>query len=658
MKTLEFFESQKQADIQSAFWRIFFLATAIIASFVIGQTGEGVFSALMNTAEAEPPSWSSDLSFKISTIVFGILFTSVLFHTLSTKKHGFHSTLTSSGARKIHFGTVDKNEKKLINVTQEMALASGAKLPALYILTNDESINAFTVGFNQQSAAIVITEAALEHLTRAELQGVIAHEFAHILNSDVALNTKFIPFAKAFQFTSTAGWIVALITPLLMLPLIASILILDLSAGSVLIFAATTIAAGATGPLGKISLLLLQVLHSRTREWKADAAAVQFTRDPSGLRGALEKVDRNRMKEILGYKRLKQFEHMFFVQGFSSILGKILSTHPPLISRIRALGNTNYISTTEKIYFRVAHKQESILESRETSLATAQIDIANHLANDASNQRKVSMIQALSNKNRPTHDSLARAKRILYLAHSQFGDSLETHDGIYAVVFALALRLSSGKIDDLISNQGLLNQRQYGLVKNSFFPFFLEFPFADCLSFIQLACLHTKQWSNYQRHLLLNKVIVLYKCDYEISAKEMSFILVLGRELLDDVEMSKFGSSQATSDRYPDLANFIAFICHTGHSDNEALMNGAYNTGMSAIGLTDQRLPRLNDITPEGNIRAVGRICSSRGKTRKAYLKAFVEAILADEAVHENEFHILRAICYTLNIPIPLPPPN
>lgn len=653
MSTTNFFADQKRARTQSALWRItFLLATACVAASV-GLTGAAVFKSLMQSAGSEPPQWSRNLSLIISAGVFCLIFLTNFVHSRKLNKSGVHTLLTHTGARRIQFGTTNLSEKKLINVTQEMALASGVRLPALYILPRDESINAFTVGLTPQNTAIALTESALVWLTRSELQGVVAHEFAHILNADVTMNTRFIPFARSFLFISAVGWTVALLSPLLLMPIIMSILLLDLSAGPILIFTAIAISAALMGLLGKITLLLMQRFHSRTREWLADAAAVQFTRDPSSLRGALEKVDKNQTTELFGYKKFKHLEHMFFVSGRPSIFNELLAIHPPIVARIRALGHRDYTSPSQKIYFRVNSEVASdnpmapALNQTKNDHQTVTRPKSDHIA------QMVNMSWALRSQERQTKGSLARAKKLLYAAHSKLDNHLDTPEGITTILFALAIRLSSGKSEDVRLCNDLLTPQQIQLLNERFLPLFNEFPFCDCLAFVPLACLKTFAWSSLQKNLLLTKVISLFKRDNNISAKELSFILTVGRELLTDIELRSFAHSGA-SNPYQELTNLLAFICHAGLSNEISSAQAAYNIGLKTLGLTSQKLPILQNIPPESLLRAIGEICAAPDKTKRLYLSALLRAVFADQRVHEDEFHILRAVCTCLNVPVPL----
>lgn len=652
MNTIDFFASQKQAEFQSRVWRIIFLFSTAAISVAIGYFAEVLFGFLMTSAGAELPHWSRNLHIKIAGVVFGafVLVGGVL--SVRFAKANFHVLLMLCGAKKFQFSSKDVNEKRFVNVAQEMALASGTRLPSLYVLPRDESINAFTIGFNQESAAIVLTQSALQHLNRSELQGVCAHEFVHILNNDVAINTRFIPYAQTLLLISSAAWILALVSPLAMMPLIMAILILQLSAGSVLICAAIAIASGLTGVFGKLQLRMLRTMHSRSREWLADAAAVQFTREPSGLRGALEKVDRNFTKELLNSKKFREFMHMFFVSGHSSLLGEVFAVHPPIVARIRALGAPNYASPKEKVYFRVedaTDESEAIMQTASSAL------FRGHWHEGESRNEKISLTRSFQSGDKLSQESLARAKQILFSAERQLGEHLEHYNGVCGVVVGIALRLGGVATDELALKGIALKQENIEIIKDQILPFFSKHSFADCLSFVPLACLKSASWSIAQRHDLLNKVITIFLNDYRLSAKELSFILTLGSVLLESQELLSFGGA-TESNRYIDVANLVAFVSYAGSSENGEIESKAYQAAMSSLGIPNQNRPQLSGIPPASLLRAVGFIATSKDRTKRALISTLAGVILADKHVSEDEYHVLRAVCYSLNLPVPLRP--
>jgi len=237
------------------------------------------------------------------------------------------------GGRLVDPATTDPDERRLLNVVEEMAIASGVPVPAVFVLPED-GINAFAAGYGLHDAAVAVTQGALRHLTRDELQGVIAHEFSHILNGDMRLNIRLI----------------GLLHGLLVLALVGRVLVRSgtrssrsrgsrKGAGS----AHTVLIGLALIILGYIGVLfgkLIKAAASRQREFLADAAAVQFTRNPDGIAGALKKIGALGAGSRIQHPRAEELSHLYFASGFGSRFSGLFATHPPLEERIRRIDPT------------------------------------------------------------------------------------------------------------------------------------------------------------------------------------------------------------------------------------------------------------------------------------------------------------------------------
>jgi Zn-dependent protease with chaperone function len=236
------------------------------------------------------------------------------------------------GGRPVSPGTSDPLEKRLINVVEEMAIASGVPVPQVWILDEEPGINAFAAGTDAANAVIGVTRGCLELLKRSELQGVVAHEFSHILNGDMRLNQRLIGWVFGLMMVAMAGR--AILYSLRRVRVRSSGN--SRSSGG---FLAILLAAGLTlwivGSLGSLFARLLQAAFSRQREFLADAAAVQFTREPSGIAGALKKIGGHSGNGVLSSGEAGEARHLFFAASDFFRLG--LSTHPPLPERIRRI---------------------------------------------------------------------------------------------------------------------------------------------------------------------------------------------------------------------------------------------------------------------------------------------------------------------------------
>jgi Zn-dependent protease with chaperone function len=229
----------------------------------------------------------------------------------------------SLGGVRVSADTTDPLQRRLLNVVEEMAIASGVPMPEVYLLEQESGINAFAAGHNTSNAAIGVTRGALTTLNRSELQGVIAHEFSHILNGDMRLNMR----------------LMGLLFGLLVIALIGRTVLRGASRvrgdrkGGVMIVVLIAVAVLIIGYIGLFFGRLIQAAVSRSRESLADASAVQFTRDPGGLRGALVKIGASTAGSRVGNPEVEEVAHMLFAPGMS----RFFATHPALVDRLKAI---------------------------------------------------------------------------------------------------------------------------------------------------------------------------------------------------------------------------------------------------------------------------------------------------------------------------------
>lgn len=228
------------------------------------------------------------------------------------------------GGRMVLPNTNDAMERKILNIVEEMAIASGNPVPPVYLL-DEPGINAFAAGTDRRNAVIGVTRGCIELLNRDELQGVVAHEFSHIHNGDMRLNMR----------------LVAVLHGILLIGLIGSMMLRSSARRSRDKNQSAQIGLGlALVVLGYCGVLfgnLIKAAVSRQREFLADASAVQFTRNPSGIANALKKIGGHSEHALLHNPRAAEFSHMYFSQGITSALGLMMATHPPLPQRIRKI---------------------------------------------------------------------------------------------------------------------------------------------------------------------------------------------------------------------------------------------------------------------------------------------------------------------------------
>lgn len=232
------------------------------------------------------------------------------------------------GGRPLNLETRNEEERRLLNVVEEMAIASGMPVPEVFVL-EDQAINAFAAGHDLDDAAIGVTRGALEALDRDQLQGVIAHEFSHILHGDMRLNLRLVALLHGVLVIGLAG-------RLLLHSSGGSHRTRSRRGGGHVAVLGLGAALTVLGYAGTLCGNLIKAAVSRQREFLADASAVQYTRHPEGIGGALKVLAAHRLGSRLLATHAQEFSHLFFGSGVRS-LSRLTATHPPLEARIRRL---------------------------------------------------------------------------------------------------------------------------------------------------------------------------------------------------------------------------------------------------------------------------------------------------------------------------------
>src|ERR1051325_10285133 len=319
---MDFFERQDKARKNTKVLVVYFVlavACIIAAVYLACLLILGGAAAHHHGRAAEFALWNSDVFFyssmgTLAVIVFGSLY------QISALSGGGSVVAESLGGRPVEPGTTDAQERRLLNVVEEMSIASGVPMPKVYVLDEERGINAFAAGHSTSDAVVAVTRGTLQTLNRDELQGVIGHEFSHILNGDMRLNLRLMGIIFGILCLATIGRILLRTRgrrnplPLLGLALLA------------------------IGGIGVFFGRLIQAAVSRQREFLADASSVQFTRNPAGLSGALQKI--GGVGSQIESDRAADACHMFFGNALGSSFLGMFATHPPLEERIRAIDPT------------------------------------------------------------------------------------------------------------------------------------------------------------------------------------------------------------------------------------------------------------------------------------------------------------------------------
>jgi Zn-dependent protease with chaperone function len=328
---VDFFGRQERARRRTRWLILIFTLAVVVVSTAVGL----VLALLLESLEGDWNLPSRDWIAANAGIVGGMSLAAAGFIlAASLFKHfqlgsGGSEVAAELGGEPVLPEDRDPGRRRLQNIVDEMAIAAGIPAPQAYVLEQETAINAFAAGHTPENAAVAVTRGALNRLSRAELQGVIGHEFSHILNGDMRLNTRLIGYLFGILAVSLVG------RSMLRAAGHRGVRT-GRGAGSAVFFLAGS-AVFVLGYTGVLAGRLIQAAVSRQREFLADAAAVQFTRLPEGLAGALRKIAGLPAGSWLRSARAEEVSHMLFAGGRRTLAG-LLATHPPIADRLAALG--------------------------------------------------------------------------------------------------------------------------------------------------------------------------------------------------------------------------------------------------------------------------------------------------------------------------------
>ena len=544
------------------------------------------------------------------------------------------------GGRCVEPNPSDLDEQRLRNVVEEMAIASGMPVPEIYVLDNERGINSFAAGHTQSDVAIGVTRGCLKLLTRDELQGVIAHEFSHVLNGDTRLNMLLIGLAHGLFWPTIVGRVLTRGTT--QAPEIGDS-IFDEDTNPVLL---------PTAPIGvlflivgSVSLPFVRLLKSaicRQREWLADAAAVQFTRNPAGITGALKKIGGLYKHGRLDTPHAETASHLYFAGLEFDPWLTFLSTHPPVAKRILAIDPT-------------FDGQFHHIKMLPPSQGEREVMFDEHLSKViAIGKARPEML--ISNAGNPTREHIQQAAVLRLCLSDKFTTALRNPEGAMAVVYALLLSPDDAtqgqqfQILQLQAGSSIRKQTADLLAEIQNLGDRIKLPLID-LALPALRNLEPRQYDQFT-----SVVQQLIECDRAIELFEYTLQRILFRHL-----RPYFDGETKSSTRYgsvknvlPECATLLSALAHVGQ-DDEADARAAFAKGqefLDAPGAQIQFLTRSEwDL---GKVdAALARLAQSPPAVQCTLLLACGKTVAADNHVTEREAELLRAIADSLDCPLP-----
>jgi Zn-dependent protease with chaperone function len=651
---MDFFEHQDRARRNTGLLVLLFVCAVLI---LVALTNLFVVMAIWsfgyNTPQSimQAPAQGVELFFElfdwqrfllIGLAVSGVVLAAILYKWAQLSEGG-KAIAESLGGVRIRPDSADADEKRALNVVEEMALASGMPVPPVYLLPDEGGINAFAAGNTPADAVVGVTRGCIALLDRDQLQGVIAHEFSHILNGDMRLNLRLITVLHGIVFIGSVGELLLRFRPG------------RSSSGrsrgdgrlALLGFALLLV-----GWIGSFCGNLIRASVSRQREFLADASAVQFTRNPEGIAGALKVIGGLSQGSLprgtlLHNPEAEEMSHLFFGQALEKLTG-LYATHPPLIERIMRLeptwnGHYLYVSPQEKpVDEETEEEAEAKEKCKRETLVTATVlgaAMGGELL-DPAELLMQSNLNAVQQGLDHIPDSLREQAREAFGATALVFGLLLSEDAETRRVQLEGLKSAQwpGLADEAARAEQTLQQLQRSL----------HLPLLE-LCFPALKWLSEAQYKSFRQHLLQ-----LIRADGRVDLYEWCIYQLLTHYL--DPEYGRVRPSKAkykTPQQVSDAFHLVlSLLVHQGHEDVEDAQR-AFNRGVGSAGLYNLTLLPEQDCDFDEFRRAVNQLACCYPALKARLLNGFVNCIRQDGEITTVERELVHALAAAMDSPLP-----
>ncbi|EGQ9694534.1 M48 family metallopeptidase [Vibrio parahaemolyticus] len=611
---MDFFHHQDTARQRTGLLVMLFTLAVLAITGLVSVISIGIYFYFTG----EPFTTQSIISYCLLSFVGVLLVVSISsFIRLSElNANGGRGVAESIGGKLISTDTSNAKHRQLLNVVEEMSIASGIPVPPVYVMTEEHGINAFAAGMSIDDAVIGVTQGALDAFSRDELQGVIAHEFSHILNGDMRLNTRLI--GALFGITCIAHF---------------GHLILDNSNSTrhvsrsssdsnkgfaVIILIA--IVCLVLGWLGTLFGNMIKAAISRQREFLADASAVQFTRNDQGIAGALKKIGSNVQGSTLSTKASDEMSHMMFGQSKLSGFSGLFATHPPLDERIRRIE-----PHWDGSYAQHSHAQNTAFDNEQVSgFAVGGGSPASQSASPSEQLSETG--QQLISQLPPELVDIAREPySARFIAFALIFDGSDIQREMIKSYVPLA------------SQSTLLPWLDYDL------PLHLRFPL------LELALPALKSLSEAQKISLCKVLRELSETDNQYSLAEWCVINLLEKQLLASFGFIK--QHKTLKQLEESVFWLLRGLAWVSHSQADKAQR-AYHCALAHLGFPEVKLEPANSNWHLSRA-ALELLLQLKPKDRRMFVKACRLAIESDGEITVAEGELYRVIACFLEVPEP-----
>jgi Zn-dependent protease with chaperone function len=628
---MNFFDAQDKAK-RTTRWLVvvYILSTALIVAGVTMVVAAALFSS--EQGDAVSPSVLGVTAILTTLFILG----ATLYKTVALSGGGGRVALDMGGTL-VPTDVTDPLRRRLRNVVEEMSIASGVPVPEIYVMEAESGINAFAAGFTPGDAAVAVTRGTLELLNREELQGVIAHEFSHILNGDMRLNIRMMGVLFGIM-------VVGIIGRLMLRGSYHSGLVSSRrskNAGGIMM-----IGLGLTilGWVGVFFARLIKAAVSRQREFLADASAVQFTRQNEGIANALKKIGGYKQHSYIQRADPEEVSHMLFAGGVAK-MASLFATHPPLSERILALDPSFRESDYPAV--NIDPIGETNTPEQASGFAASRSEFSGHQSARVESNIAESVGQ-------PTAAHIGYAGRLRRSIPETLYAAAHSPTGAY--LLTLALVIDPPYADRQISIiEGQLGERRAVLVRQ-YFDDLQGIGASYRLPLLEIAFPELKQRPAPKLEFLLDLIRRLIEIDGHIDLREFCYYRILVRHLEQAIAPTagKKGNRVSKSAARQAAVDIIRIVADQGHENTidreEAFAAGIKEFGAwanldSASVAPDQTVARLDE--------ALDILSKINSAGRQSLIQAIAAAIAHDNEVTATEAELLRAVCATLDIPLP-----
>lgn len=640
---MDFFAYQDKARKKS-FQLVLLFSLAVV--FIVVAVYLAVMGALYFASgkmgqvgpEAVPYEWFNFEVFYTVAIIVGIAIGVATLMKILALRQGGSYVAEALGGTLVQPDSTDQLERRLLNVVEEISIAAGVPVPAVYVMKKERGINAFAAGWSPSDAAVAVTSGCLEQLNRDELQGVIAHEFSHILNGDMRLNIRLIGFISGIMVLATIGYWALHLRPS--------------TRGKNNGHAAILLAAIALliiGYGGAFVARLIQSAVSRQREFLADSSAVQFTRNPSGIANALKKIGGYEVHSTIHSPASKEVRHMFFgPSDVVSMLGSVLATHPPIDERIKRLDPS----------FDGDYSKRTVLPDLQVSeLAAGQAGVAGlaGAGGSSGSRRAPTSVESVAGMGVLTQERIDAGAALLAAIPDRLRHGVSDPLGACAIISALLMDsdpdVRSRQIDAISRGFSLALAREVGLVANDVAMIDRAFR----LPLVDLALPALRRLSRPQYVAFSRTLIELVRADENVTLFEFCLQKVVEFRLFQAFDAASRGYRAVSPREFiGDAVVLLSAVARAGSSDEDAArrsFDAAVKTlfsGRVPAGVGPLQKPGIEQLD-----QAFQRFSMAPMKIKRQVFLAVSDCVLNDGNVTVEESELIRAVAYCMGLPLP-----